>query len=195
MSAAELPLSLRTTPLLDRWLRFNADGTATAFSGKVELGQGILTALAQIAAEVLGVPIDDILVYSADGLTWDRLEPSPVFDDAYLSDVESYPGGFVIVGRIGDANTFSPTPTPGVGRPAAWISTDGRTWTAANVAGDAGAGPAGPNAEPVSRIARTEAGTSVSADATTVAIRARKGVTSPLPSGCTSWATTVKSVG
>ncbi|HVB47539.1 MAG TPA: molybdopterin cofactor-binding domain-containing protein, partial [Burkholderiales bacterium] len=55
MSAPELPLSLRTTPRLERWLRFNADGTVTAFSGKVELGQGIVTAIAQIAAEELGL--------------------------------------------------------------------------------------------------------------------------------------------
>jgi CO/xanthine dehydrogenase Mo-binding subunit len=35
------------------WLRINVDGSATIFAGKVELGQGILTALQQIAAEEL----------------------------------------------------------------------------------------------------------------------------------------------
>ncbi len=54
-----------------------------------------------------------------------------------------------------------------------------------SAAGGAGAGPAGPNADPVSRIPRTDAGTSVSAEATRVAIRARSGTTSPLPSGWT----------
>ena len=43
--------------MLDAWLRINADGTATVFTGKVELGQGILTALAQIAAEELDLPL------------------------------------------------------------------------------------------------------------------------------------------
>ena len=31
--------------MLDAWIRINADGTVTVFTGKVELGQGILTAL------------------------------------------------------------------------------------------------------------------------------------------------------
>ena len=37
-----------------------ADGTATVFTGKVELGQGILTALRQIAAEELDLPLERI---------------------------------------------------------------------------------------------------------------------------------------
>jgi nicotinate dehydrogenase subunit B len=45
---AKLPGSLATNRMLDGWLRINADGSATIFAGKVELGQGILTALAQI---------------------------------------------------------------------------------------------------------------------------------------------------
>ena len=43
--AARLPGSLQTNRMLDAWIRINADGTATVFTGKVELGQGILTAL------------------------------------------------------------------------------------------------------------------------------------------------------
>jgi len=66
MSATGLPLSLQTTPRLDRWLRFNADGTVTAFSGKVELGQGIVTAIAQIAAEELGVEPAQLSIVAGD---------------------------------------------------------------------------------------------------------------------------------
>ena len=43
--------------MLDAWIRIDADGSATVFTGKVELGQGILTALAQIAAEELDLPL------------------------------------------------------------------------------------------------------------------------------------------
>jgi len=43
--------------VLDAWLRINVDGTATIFPGKVELGQGITTALAQIVAEELDLPL------------------------------------------------------------------------------------------------------------------------------------------
>jgi nicotinate dehydrogenase subunit B len=61
-----LPGSLQTNRKLDGWLRMNADGTATVFTGKVELGQGILTALAQIAAEELDLPLTRIKMISGD---------------------------------------------------------------------------------------------------------------------------------
>src|SRR5438067_3833195 len=46
-----LPGSLQTNRMLDAWLRIDTEGKVTVFTGKVELGQGIVTALAQIAAE------------------------------------------------------------------------------------------------------------------------------------------------
>jgi nicotinate dehydrogenase subunit B len=46
-----------STVWLDDWLAINPDGTVTAFSGKVELGTGVRTALAQIVAEELDVPL------------------------------------------------------------------------------------------------------------------------------------------
>ncbi|HEY6910751.1 MAG TPA: molybdopterin cofactor-binding domain-containing protein, partial [Myxococcales bacterium] len=48
---ASLPGSLQKNRMLDGWLRINPDGTVTAFTGKVEIGQGIVTALAQIVAD------------------------------------------------------------------------------------------------------------------------------------------------
>jgi CO/xanthine dehydrogenase Mo-binding subunit len=50
-----LPVNLAANAGLSRWLRFAADGIVTVSPGKVELGQGILTALAQIAAHELDV--------------------------------------------------------------------------------------------------------------------------------------------
>jgi nicotinate dehydrogenase subunit A len=49
----DLPSSIQNTPDLDHWLRVNPDETITIYSGKVEIGQGIKTAVAQIAAEEL----------------------------------------------------------------------------------------------------------------------------------------------
>lgn len=63
---AALPGSLQSNRMLDGWLRINADGTVTVFTGKVELGQGILTALAQIAADELDVNYGRITMVSAD---------------------------------------------------------------------------------------------------------------------------------
>jgi nicotinate dehydrogenase subunit B len=64
--APRLPGSLQTNRRLDAWLSINADGTATVRTGKVELGQGILTALRQIAAEELDLPLERITMISGD---------------------------------------------------------------------------------------------------------------------------------
>ena len=64
--AAEISPSLLSQPELDAWLRVNEDETVTIFSGKVELGQGIKTALAQIAADELDLALERIRVVNAD---------------------------------------------------------------------------------------------------------------------------------
>jgi CO/xanthine dehydrogenase Mo-binding subunit len=61
----KLPGSLHTNRLLSRWLALHADGHVTISPGKVELGQGILTTLAQIAAEELDVAFARIRVKAA----------------------------------------------------------------------------------------------------------------------------------
>ena len=50
-----LPGDLKKAPFLDSWIRVGADGKITVFTGKSELGQGIKTALRQVAAEELSV--------------------------------------------------------------------------------------------------------------------------------------------
>jgi nicotinate dehydrogenase subunit B len=50
---AELPPSLARNPALDLWVRIDDRDTVTVRTGKVEIGQGILTALTLIAAEEL----------------------------------------------------------------------------------------------------------------------------------------------
>ena len=64
--AAKLPGSLETNRMLDAWIRIDADGSATVFTGKVELGQGVTTALAQIAAEELDLPLARVHMISGD---------------------------------------------------------------------------------------------------------------------------------
>ncbi|TMG78801.1 MAG: twin-arginine translocation signal domain-containing protein, partial [Betaproteobacteria bacterium] len=59
---APLPGSLNNNRMLDAWLRIDADGTVTIFTGKIELGQGIGTALAQIAADELDVDLKRIKI-------------------------------------------------------------------------------------------------------------------------------------
>ena len=60
------PGSLKTSPYLDSWIRIDADGSITVFTGKAELGQGFKTAFQQIAAEELDVPFAALKVVTAD---------------------------------------------------------------------------------------------------------------------------------
>jgi len=62
----QLPGNLNSNRRLDRWLRINRDGTVTVFPGKVEIGQGILTALSQIVAEELDVALERLRLAPAD---------------------------------------------------------------------------------------------------------------------------------
>jgi CO/xanthine dehydrogenase Mo-binding subunit len=57
-----LPPSLAANPRLADWLDFSASGLVTVRPGKVEYGQGVWTALAQIAAEELDVRLDQVRI-------------------------------------------------------------------------------------------------------------------------------------
>jgi nicotinate dehydrogenase subunit B len=61
-----LPGDLDKYPFLDSWIRIDADGRATIFTGKAELGQGLKTALIQIAADELAMSPGDIELVTAD---------------------------------------------------------------------------------------------------------------------------------
>jgi nicotinate dehydrogenase subunit B len=52
--------------VLDSWMAISKDGTVTVFTGKVELGTGVVTALAQIVAEELDVSFDKVYMDSGD---------------------------------------------------------------------------------------------------------------------------------
>src|ERR1700731_3489029 len=49
--------SLAANPILSSWIRILPEGHVTVSPGKVEIGQGIVTALAQIAADELDVEL------------------------------------------------------------------------------------------------------------------------------------------
>lgn len=66
MLRAELPTTLVANADLDRWVAVNVDGTVTVRSGKVELGQGLRTALTLIAADELVLEPQQVRVLMAD---------------------------------------------------------------------------------------------------------------------------------
>ncbi len=59
-----LPPHVETNPRLGTWVTV-ADGVVEVHVGKVELGQGILTALHQIAADALGLPMSLVRIRTA----------------------------------------------------------------------------------------------------------------------------------
>jgi nicotinate dehydrogenase subunit B len=68
--ATHLAGDLRTQPRLDAWIRMGAEGRVTVFTGKAELGQGLKTAILQIAADELDAPLGQLDLITADtGLT------------------------------------------------------------------------------------------------------------------------------
>ncbi len=66
MNAPVLPGPLNDNPGLDRWVAFPSPGKVTVSTGRVEFGQGVLTAMAQIAADELDVAMERITVRSGD---------------------------------------------------------------------------------------------------------------------------------
>ncbi|RCR66907.1 xanthine dehydrogenase family protein molybdopterin-binding subunit [Larkinella punicea] len=61
-----LPGSLRQQPQINAWLEVLDDGRIRIFTGKLELGQGIRTAIAQVAAEELDMDLNKVEVHLAE---------------------------------------------------------------------------------------------------------------------------------
>ncbi|GAP14703.1 xanthine dehydrogenase, molybdenum binding subunit apoprotein [Longilinea arvoryzae] len=71
-------------------IKMNDDGSFNLLVGATDLGTGSDTVLAQMAAEVLGVPVDDIIVYSSD------TDFTPFDVGAYASSTTYISGGAVV---------------------------------------------------------------------------------------------------
>ena len=71
-------------------LKMNDDGSFNLLVGATDLGTGSDTVLAQMAAEVLGVPLEDILVYSSD------TDFTPFDKGAYASSTTYISGAAVV---------------------------------------------------------------------------------------------------
>ena len=64
MISNTLPQSLIDNPILSQWIAFEQQAASASARGKVEIGQGILTALTQIAAEELDVTFEQVNLVS-----------------------------------------------------------------------------------------------------------------------------------
>lgn len=81
MIANTLPLSLTDNPLLSQWIAFDEPGRVRVFTGKVEIGQGIVTAMTQIAAEELDLAPEQVRVVSGET----NVSPSEYFTSGSYS--------------------------------------------------------------------------------------------------------------
>ena len=61
-----MPGDLARNLELDAWIEIGAEGSVTLKTGKVELGQGVLTALAQICADELDIDLNRLKIVSGD---------------------------------------------------------------------------------------------------------------------------------
>src|SRR5580765_6049434 len=66
VSAPTLPPLLADNPRLDQWVGFPEPGRVRVSTGRVESGQGVLTAMHQIAAEELDVAPERIVLQTGD---------------------------------------------------------------------------------------------------------------------------------
>jgi putative selenate reductase molybdopterin-binding subunit len=71
-------------------IKLNDDGSFNLLFGATDLGTGADTVLAQIAAETLGVPLEDVVVYAAD------TDFTPFDTGAYASSTTYVSGGAVM---------------------------------------------------------------------------------------------------
>lgn len=71
-------------------IKMNDDGSFNLLFGATDLGTGADTVLAQIAAETLGVPVEDVIVYAAD------TDMTPFDTGAYASSTTYISGGAVL---------------------------------------------------------------------------------------------------
>ncbi|MGK7394404.1 MAG: molybdopterin cofactor-binding domain-containing protein [Candidatus Cyclobacteriaceae bacterium M3_2C_046] len=65
VSEVDFPSSLKNHPQINAWIKILEDGTVQVLTGKMELGQGITTAILQMAAEELNIPPERINIHLA----------------------------------------------------------------------------------------------------------------------------------
>ena len=75
---------------LDWTLKMNADGSFNLLIGATDLGTGSDTILGQMAAEILGIPVSDLIIYSSD------TDFTPFDKGAYASSTTYISGGAVV---------------------------------------------------------------------------------------------------
>jgi hypothetical protein len=123
-------------PSVETWT--SNDGRGWKPQGGLAFAGAAITSLASRGSSLIaaGVEADgrSIVLSSDNGAPWTRVQP--LAPRAIVRAVVGVSDGFVALGRDGEPDAGSGgVGSPGVGRPAAWTSPDGRVWSAARVEG------------------------------------------------------------
>ncbi len=121
------------------WLSLQADGTLLIRSGVTDLGAGQAASLGQIAAEVLGVPLEDISIYIGDSALNPQAGGTFATRQLYMS------GNAVLQAARELRERIAPVAADLLGVPADRLDfAGGRVWPAGTADAGAGAGAGGP---------------------------------------------------
>lgn len=133
-----LPGDLQTNPMLDAWIRIDADSKITVFTGKAELGQGTKTSLLQIAAEYLEVAPGAIDFITADtGRTPDEGYTAGSRTVAASGTALMHAAAQVLQILLGRAALKYGLPTDQLNATDAKVhAADGRSWSYGELVGD-----------------------------------------------------------
>jgi nicotinate dehydrogenase subunit B len=103
---APLPKDVAANPRLSQWVTVFPDGVIGVRVGKVELGQGILTALAQVAAEELDVPMSRVRMLPAHTAAG----PDEGLTAGSMSVIEAAPAVRLVCANVRDLYTRAGDP-------------------------------------------------------------------------------------
>ena len=130
--------SLMMNPRLSRWIALPPDGTVRLSVGKVEIGQGILTALAQIAADELDVDLSRVRLAPAETTA----SPNEMFTAGSTSIEQSGMAVRQVAAEVRQllveeaARRLEVSPSQLVTRDATVVAEDGRALAYSELAGD-----------------------------------------------------------
>ena len=105
---------------LDDWIAMEPDGNVTAFSGKVELGTGVRTALAQIVAEELDVPVERVHMVMGD------TDRTP--NEGYTAGSMTISGSGTALRRAAARRVTSPNSGPKTTSTSRWLCSTCSIW-------------------------------------------------------------------
>tara|TARA_B100000949_G_scaffold148251_1_gene130237 strand:+ start:431 stop:2746 length:2316 start_codon:yes stop_codon:yes gene_type:complete len=84
----------------EAWVGIEVDGTVVVRSGVTDIGAGQASALGQIAAELLGVGLDDVVIYNSDSAVTPLAGTTTATRALYMTGNAAYKASSILRGRL-----------------------------------------------------------------------------------------------